>query len=758
MMRRICLLAVILLCAAETLAQNAVLRGYVTDDDDGQPLQGVNVVLTNDDDALLGNASNRDGLFAISGIPPGLYYLRATYIGYQTRFDTLTLATDEIVPYNFALSTGGEGVELDELMVETERAGAGAAGIIAGLQSVRPADIQLIPAPDLSGDLASYLVTLPGVVASGDQGGQLFIRGGEPTQNQVLMDGILIYQPFHLIGFYSAIPSAILNVSDVYAGGFGAKYGGRMSSVIDISTRNGNKRRFSGEFSAAPFISAGILEGPLIPDKVSILLSGRFDVIDQGASRIIDTQLPYSFNDQFFKVHAITSENTQASVTGLRSYDRGILGALTQAEADSVKNQVLWKNRAIGGRFILLPTRIPVQAEILTSYSSIENSFGPELEPTRYSKAQEISAAANVTHFTGFTDIAWGMYFKFNTLDAELSGIFQDISDETEFVSEAGGYIQTEVPVMEGDGVNFHVEPGLRLSSFPSKGRNFIEPRVRAILSYGIHRLSGAAGIYHQEFVGLADRRDAGDVFTAWTSSPTGEVPRAIHFLGGYQIRPWNWLTVAVEAFYKDLDNLSVAEWTSFPRFTVAIQPAEGTVRGGDARLEVDAGPFYGFINYGYAKVEYVAFQTEIEYWFGPGGYAYAPPHDRRHQVNALGSFTFGGFTMNGRWQYGSGLPFSEALGFDEFVLMDGPKDLFNEPGETRVLYTYPYGGRLPDYHRLDVSAEYKFEFGENTALTVLGSATNAYDRINLFYIDLFTLERLDQLPFIPAVGLKLEF
>ncbi len=756
-MRRI-LLLLLFACAANAYAQNAVLRGYVTDEADGQPLQGVNVVLRDDGGAFLGGASDRDGLFAISGIPPGQYYLEASYIGFVPLLDTLTLAAGEILPYNFALAAGGEETDLGDVMVEEERETAGAAAVTAGLQTIRPADIQMIPSPDLSGDLASYLVTLPGVVASGDQGGQLFIRGGEPTQNQVLMDGILIYQPFHLIGFYSAIPSAILNVSDVYAGGFGAKYGGRMSSVIDISTRNGNKRRFSGEFSAAPFISAGLLEGPLIRDRVSFLMSGRFDVIDQGASRIIDSQLPYSFNDQFVKVHAITSENTQVSITGLRSFDRGVLGALTQAEADSTTNQVLWKNNAIGSRFVLLPTRIPVQAEMLVSFSSINNSYGPELKPTRSSRAEEISASANITHFSGYTDISWGMYFKFNRLDSELFGIFQDISDETEFVSEAGGYIQTEIPVVDEDNLSFDVEPGIRLSSFPSKGRNFIEPRLRAVLTYGIHRVSAAAGIYHQEFVGLADRRDAGDVFTAWTSSPSGEVPRAYHLLGGYQIRPAHWLRVAVEGFYKDLANLSVAEWTSFPRFTVAIEPAEGTVRGGDARVEVDTGPFYGFINYGYSKVVYVAHQTEVEYWFGPGGYEYSPPHDRRHQVNALGSLHFGNFTLNARWQYGSGLPFSEALGFDEFVLMDGPKDFFAEPGQTRVLYSYPYSGRLPDYHRLDISAEYAFEFGRSTALTILASGTNAYDRTNLFYIDLFTLERLDQLPFIPAVGLKLEF
>ena len=756
MIRWFFLILIGICCYTDVQAQLAVLRGYATDKADGQPLQHVNIVLTNDAQAFMGAASNRDGLFAISGIPPGRYYLEATYIGYETLRDTLELAADEIRPYNFALFPIGQ--QFDEILVESERETAGAAAITAGLQSIRPSDIQLIPTPDLSGDLVNYLVTLPGVVASGDQGGQLFIRGGEPTQNQVLMDGMLIYQPFHLIGFYSAIPSAILNVSDVYAGGFGAKYGGRMSSVIDISTRNGNKRQLDGEMSVAPFISAGLLEGPLIRDKVSFLASGRFDVIDQGASRIIETELPYSFNDQFLKIHALLSENTQVSVTGLRSFDRGILGTRTQADVDSVGNQVTWKNTALGGRFLMLPTTIPVQAEILASLSTVENAFGPRNTPTRYSQAQEVNISANVTHFNSFSDISWGTHFKFNRLESELGGIFQDVSDDIEYINEAGGYLQSAIPLLHGDAMDLVLTPGVRLASFPSKGRHFIEPRLRMVFDYGIHRFSAAAGIYHQEFVGLADRRDAGDVFTAWTSSPTGTVPEATHLLAGYQIRPTEWLRVAIEGFYKDLANLSVAEWTPFPHFTTRIQPAEGTVRGADARIEVKARPFYGFVNYGYSKVTYIAKQTEIEYWFGTGSFTYSPPHDRRHQINALGSLTAGDFVLNARWQYGSGLPFSEALGFDEFILMDGPKDLFTNPGQTRVLYSYPYGGRLPDYHRLDLSAEYTFDVSSDAVVTIMVSGTNAYNRTNLFYIDLFTLERLDQLPFIPAIGLKLEF
>ncbi len=733
-------------------AQESVMRGFVRDASDGQTMQGVNVILTNDGDAFIGAATNRDGFFALSGISPGSYYLAISYVGYTSHYDTLDFSPDDLVTYNVELQFSED--LLDELVVESEREGTGAAGLTGGLQSITPREIALIPSPDISGDLASYLSTLPGVVASGDQGGQLFIRGGEPTQNQVILDGMTVFQPFHLIGFYSAFPSSILNVTDVYAGGFGPRYGGRLSSVIDISTRNGNKRRVAGELSAAPFISTVLLEGPIVSGRVSALVSGRLSVIDQGAGQILDQPLPYDFNDQFVKLHADISENSQASISGLRSYDNGIIGTLDDSEIDSLSNHVTWTSQAIGGRYILLPTRIPVQAELLLSVSTIENTLGTSENPARSSNSTEVNLSANVTHYNRTIDVSWGLHARFSELSSELGGTFQNVSQDTEFISEAGGYLLLDVKGREG----LSLQPGVRLSSFPSKGRTFIEPRIRFTYDFGIHRVSLAGGIYHQEIVGLTDRRDAGDVFTAWTTSPLGKVPSAIHGIAGYQIRPTSWLQFALEGFYKTMTDLSIAEWSSFPQFTTRLQSADGNIIGLDSRIEISHGGFYGFINYGYAKVRYQAKQSEIEYWFGSSEYEFAPPHDRKHQLNAVGSLSWNNFILSVRWQYGSGLPYSQALGFDEFILLDGPTDLFNDHGETRVLYTYPYGGRLPDYHRLDISLERTFPLSMNTAVSVMASATNVYDRVNLFYIDLFTLERLDQLPLIPAVGLKLQF
>lgn len=739
--------------AAPAHAQTATVRGFVKDQSDGQPLQGVNVVLRGPGESLYGTATDTDGLYIISRVPPGRYNLQMTYIGYQTFTDTIDLVAGEILTYNFDLSFGD--AELDEVVVEGERETVGAANVTAGLQTIRAQDIRLVPAPDVSGDLVTYLATLPGVVSTGDQGGQLFIRGGEPTQNFVQLDGMLIYQPFHLIGFYSAFPSDIINSTDVYAGGFGARFGGRLSSVIDVSARNGNKRRFAGAVSLAPFMSTARLEGPIIPNRVSLLASGRTSNIEQGAAKLIDAPLPYTFDDQFVKIHANLSETSQLSFSGLRTYDRGVLGGTEEDGADNdATDQVVWNNQAMGGRFILLPTKLPMLAEVLASFSKVENTFGPASAPTRSSSSQQYDVSVNATYFAGPTDVNWGLYIRSSELQADLGGLFQRVQSDTEYLTEAGAYLEPEFNLKNG----LRIRPGLRAQTFPSKSRTFFEPRLRLVWDLGVHRLSGAWGIYHQEIVGLSDRRDAGDVFTAWTSSPLGQVPEAMHFIGGYQIHPNEWLDFAVEGFYKKLSNLSVAEFTAFPRFTTRLQPADGRVYGVDVRVELTKEPFYGFVNYGFSKVLYDAQQSSLILTSGTSELTYSPPHDRQHQVNALGSLKFYGFIFNMRWQFGSGLPFSEALGFDEFILLNGPTDVQNQQGLTRVIYTEPYQGRLPTYHRLDVSLEREVNFTTHTKATFQAGLINGYDRVNLFYIDLFTLRRLNQLPLIPSFGVKLEF
>jgi len=746
------LIILLVLTAAPASAQT--LRGFARDAEDGLALVGVNIALNDGAGGLYGNASNLDGFYTVSRFPAGTYTVTASYLGYRTHIDTLTFAVDEVITYNVELEPQSE--TLDEVVVEAESETAGAAAVAAGLQTILPRDIENIPTPDVSGDLVSYIQTIPGVVTSGDQGGQLFIRGGEPTQNLVLLDGMLIYQPFHLIGFYSAFPSDILNSTDVYAGGFGARFGGRISSVIDISARSGSKRRFGGSVSLAPFVSGVLLEGPLARDRVSFLFSGRTSVIEQGASRLVDEELPYSFNDLFGKLHVAVSQNHQASITALSTRDRGTVGKVLQDDPNARVDEVVWRNEAIGFRYILLPVQFPVHAEILMSSSRVANEFGPTVAPSRSADASQFNAATNVTHYLGTTDFKWGVYLRSSTLESEFGGTFQNLEANAEYVTEAGAYIEPEFNIDFGTGLV--IQPGLRAQTFPSKSRTFVEPRLRVVLNYGLHRFSFAGGIYHQEIVGINDRRDAGDVFTAWTTSRFNDVAEAVHLLGGYQLSLPLGLDFSVEGYRKTLSSLSTAEWTAFPRFSTRLQPANGDVIGGDIRMELSAGWFYGFVNYGYAEVEYRAMQASLPIWYGVDELVFPPPHDRRHQGNALVSIRFAKFKFSTRWQYGSGLPFSESLGFDEFILVDGPIDVTEESGDTRVLYGLPYRGRLPDYHRLDVSLDREITIARNVTATLQASVTNTYDRNNVFYVDLFTLRRVDQLPLIPSFGVKLEF
>jgi hypothetical protein len=361
-----------------------------------------------------------------------------------------------------------------------------------------------------------------------------------------------------------------------------------------------------------------------------------------------------------------------------------------------------------------------------------------------------------VTHYLGNTDVHWGTYLRSSQLESEFGGTFQNVAEDVEYVTEAGAYLEPAFQIDFGTGLL--IQPGLRVQTFPSKSRTFVEPRMRVVLNWGFHRLSFAGGIYHQEIVGITDRRDAGDVFTAWTTSGENDVAEALHLLGGYQLRLPFGVQFSLEGYIKDIRNVSTSEWTAFPRFTTRLQPADGDVRGADVRLELTAGKFYGFVNYGYAEVEYRAQQSSLPIWFGVDELVFSPPHDRRHQANALGSVRVRKFKLAVRWQYGSGLPFSESLGFDEFLLLDGPTDVTAEPGATRILYGLPYKGRLPDYHRLDISLERPIRFGEHASATVQVAVTNAYDRNNVFYVDLFTLRRVDQLPLIPSAGIKIEF
>lgn len=735
-------------------AQTASVRGFVTDASDGEALQEVNIVLEDAIGQVRGTATDAEGSYVIARIEPGRYLLRASFVGYVPYADTLVLAANQTLDLDISLEPSEEA--LDEVVVEAGDDG-GVARLRGGLQTIRPRDIQRIPTPGVSGDLATYLTTLPGVITVGDQGGRIFIRGGEPTHNLVLLDGMLVYQPFHILGFYSAFPTEILRQVDIYAGGYGARYGGRLSSVIDVTSRNGNNRQTEGFVTVSPFIVGGLIEGPIRKERISFLASARQSVVEDAAAVYVGTEIPYRFNDLFGKVHAVISRNTRLSVSALHTTDRGTVGIEDVDETGELQplpvDQVRWSNTAVGARYLMLPSTYPILAEVIIAYSRIDNAFGGEDDPMRTASTGRISTEVNVTQYGRWLDTKWGAFTRTLGFRSDLAGLFQPLEVREEYVTEAGLYVEPVLRI----GEHWEIEPSLRLHGFPSKNVAFIEPRLRAVWQRKPHQVSGALGLYHQEVVGINDRRDATSVFTAWAATPTGKVPRATHAILGYARTLAPGLDVSLEGYYKDLSNLFIAEWTAYPRLTTRLQQADGRAAGLDARLEWRRPRFYGYVGYGLSTVRYSAKQPQLPLWYGTPSLDFRPAHDRRHQLNLVANRFWGGFDLSARWQLGSGLPFSRALGFDGFVLMDGPVDVFEERGDRRVVFERPFNGVLPAYHRLDLAASRTFDWSGG-AVKASFTLLNVYNRANIFYLDVFTLRRVDQLPLLPSFGLEVRY
>lgn len=274
------------------------LFGRVLDAELRTSLPGATVAVIQKGNIVGGGITGSNGQYTIEGITNGSYVVQTSFLGYESHSDTLQLPRTE--PYDVLLQP--TRTYLEEVLVETLRNDANK--FVVGLETIRAEDLSRVPMPDVSYDLAGYLITLPGVVSTGDRGGQLFIRGGTPTQNLILVDGMRIFQPFHIVGFYSAFPADIISYADVYAGGFSARYGGRISSVIDIKTVNGSKEKLTYSASIAPFLSGFNVSIPVRPGDTSLILSARESIIDRVSPTLLGQELPFRFGDRYLKLHS----------------------------------------------------------------------------------------------------------------------------------------------------------------------------------------------------------------------------------------------------------------------------------------------------------------------------------------------------------------------------------------------------------------------------------------------------------------------
>lgn len=640
----------------DTQAQQASIQGIITYAVSGQPLEGANVFLQNlSDESIRGSSTDGNGFFQISNIRAGRYLLRISYVGHTPYVDTLSL--NENSRQNISIGLQPDAEELGEVVVAFDRS----TQVEAGRQQLSASDFRRVPTPAGSGDLASYIQTLPGVVSTGDRGGQLFIRGGTPAQNMVLIDGILIHQPFHILGFFSTFPQELVSEVDFYAGGFGPEYAGRISSVIDVKMKDGDRNNTKGSVSMSPLLGEITVEGPLKKGKSSWIASTRRSLIEQTSSTLLGEEQPLHFESQYLKMSFFGERNSRCSMMGMHTYDRG---RLDPVEDDRFN----WRNLVFGGRCVVLPKESDFLFEINAGISHISNGAGSAENPERSARATRFNLDFKFTRNSGSIRFDYGGFLHVNSINYDMSEQLGGPQTGSDIFPSLGTFVQSTIPI----GKNVEAKPGLVLSYHRHNYPVSLEPRFRLSWQpWGNENQSfhAAVGRYLQPITGVTGRRDAGSVFTAWMPSPLGNPQmEAIHLLAGWNQSWDNGFNISAEVYYKKLEQLPVSIWSNFARFTTDLVIADGNSYGSDLRLEYAGNSWHAFIGYGYSHTEYKTRQEHFEQWFGTSSQKYHPSHDRRHQLTAQLNVDIHSFSAGLNWQFGSGLPFSSPMGFDELL------------------------------------------------------------------------------------------
>jgi hypothetical protein len=754
-----------------SFAQSGNIRGFVYEKESGEPVIFTKVIL---EGTNYGAITDVNGYFSITKVESGDYKLLINYLGYDTLRESISIKKAEIVTKKYFLQKKVMKIRDVEISADRKQAQT---DVRTSVTKITPKEIRQIPAVGGEPDLAQYLQVLPGVVFTGDQGGQLYIRGGSPIQNKVLLDGAVIYNPFHSIGLFSVFDADIIRNADVYTGGFGAQYGGRISSVMDITTRDGNKKRVAGKVGVSPFGARTMLEGPLGKKKGedgsngSFLLSAKNSYLAQ-SSRVlynyVDTAgLPFNFLDLYGKVSFNTGNGSKFNLFGFNFRDnvryRGV-------------SDLFWNSYGGGSNFIVVPTGSQVLIRGNFAYSDYKITLQEDnVSRPRDSRINGFNMGLNFTYFIRKNELNYGVEilgFKtaFNFFNNNVA------VSQTENTTEIAGYFRYKVILGK-----FVIDPSFRAHYYASLSNFSPEPRLG--VKYNVTdrlRLKFAGGFYSQNLISANSDRDVVNLFYGFLSGPENlqktfrdengnvsdvnqRLQRATHAIGGVEFDINDYISLNVEPYIKrftQLTNLNrnkLFEDTGENSFRPDSLKKDfiietGKARGIDFLLKYDHKKLYVWAVYS------LGFVTRWD-----GSRTYWPHFDRRHNVNLVVSYIFGkglNWEVDARWNFGSGFPFTRTQGFFEFQdFQNGLNTNYtNENGQLGLLYGPLNDSRLPTYHRFDVAIKRKFPLGENGLIEVNAGATNVYNRQNIFFINRVTNQTLFQLPFLPSVGMTWNF
>lgn len=748
-------------------AQNGGVKGTVRDRKSGSEIEGALIQIQGTE---LSAQSNSEGYYIITEIKPGPVTVIVTITGYKS--DTLSVRIQPSKVELLNIFMNQSVFTFSGSRVTDTRKKKKNEDIDVGTTKIRPAELTKIPTVGGTPDLVQYLQILPGVVFSGDQGGQLYIRGGSPVMNKIILDGMTIYNPFHSIGLFSVFDVDLMKSADVYSAGFGAEYGGRISAIVDVKTRDGNRNRIAGNAAISPFLGKFSIEGPLkkfVPGQGSsnFVLSVKNSYLDKSA-RIFypyadPDRLPYRFNDIYGKLTFNSTNGSSVKLFGFNYRDRvSFPGSTAYA----------WNQSGLGARFSMIPEGVQSRIDGFVTYSDYFIEQKETDNKPRSSSISGLNMGVNIQSLNKKDEIKYGFEINAFNTDFTLFNPNNRLISQRESTTELCGY-----GLYKFVRRRFALEGGLRLQYYASLGNASVEPRVNG--KYNLNSkltLKAAVGRYSQNLLSAFSDRDVVNLFYGFLSGPddlqdsfdgkkvTSRLQLANHAVAGLDYEISRYSEIGCEAFFKQFTQI-----TNINRDKLFDDDGDYSVQPERFKKDfiIESGNAYGAdIRYKYDNNKRIYIWAVYSLTFVDrfdGIINYNPHWDRRHNVNLVFDYVLdkkGKWSANMRWNFGSGFPFTQTVGYyEKFDFQGGPSTNYvTGNGNLGILYGDLNGGRLPSYHRLDASLKYNFKpIGHFKSWIVL-SVTNLYNRKNIFYFDRVNYSRVDQLPVLPSLSYNASF
>lgn len=721
-MRHIYLITFLLVAFVSSLSaqERVTVKGYVKDASNGETLIGATVYLNG---TSKGTATNEYGFYSLT-VDPGNYTLVASYLGFEDQRQEVELIGNFTIDFELAES----GTQLMEVVVTAEEEDQNVSTVQMSVEQLNMGTIQRMPALLGEVDVLRSIQLLPGVTSVGEGAAGFNVRGGSIDQNLVILDEAPVFNSSHLFGFFSVFnPDAVKGVK-LYKGGIPARYGGRLSSILDVRMKEGNNKQFEAQGGIGTIFSRLSVEAPIVKDKSSFLLAGRRSYIDILAGPFLGESLSgtkLNFYDLTLKTNYKFSDKDQIFLSGYFGRDVFAPGDQAGFSWGNTTGTLRWNH--------LFNDRLFSNLTLYYSDYDYAINFGDDREEDAFdwdASIVNLSAKPEFSYFITPENIlrfgGQGIYYRFEPANAIAvsDGEEIDISINNQWAIESSAFLEHEVGLFNG---KMKLDYGVRLSHFAYLGgrpvyefgeaprQGFSRPLTgvtqtekgetiktwtnlepRASLQYQLTPASSVKASYQRtaQYIHLLSNTAASIPLDIWTPSTNNIDPQlADQFAIGY-FRNFkeNTYEASFETYYKDfkqlIDYVDGADLVLNELVEGQVLTGDGRAYGAEFQLKKVKGRFNGWVSYTLAKTERLTEGVNNNEW-------YPSRFDQTHNFNLTAFYDLSErASLSATFVYNTGTPVTLA---SSGYYQQGYFVPHNEGGGRNNF-------RIPDYHRLDVS------------------------------------------------------